>query len=272
MPKAAIIIPIYTEPSELEAISLQQCFSILGAYPIVFVAPQRLENSGLHLRYNDRATFTFLPDSHFESVHTYNELLLSVFFYKLFIDYDYILIYQPDCFVFRDELQYWVEKGYSYIGAPWFAGNSNDPQVDTFIGVGNGGFSLRKVDDCIKVLQSARKVWPFRMYLQQKRRGNILIHWLKSAKRYLFSDSFKTVSRNRNVNEDKIFSAAGKRLGFFKIPLPEEALSFSFEMQPEKLYSMNNQQLPFGCHAWWRYDLEFYIAPIQEFGHDLNLI
>ena len=34
---------------------------------------------------------------------------------------------------------------------------------------------------------------------------------------------------------------------------------------------MNQDRLPFGCHAWFRYDLEFWRPHIEAFGHDLEL-
>ncbi len=38
-------------------------------------------------------------------------------FYKQFLNYEYILIYQLDAFVFKDELNY-CSQGIDYVGAP----------------------------------------------------------------------------------------------------------------------------------------------------------
>ena len=45
---------------------------------------------------------------------------------------------------------------------------------------------------------------------------------------------------------------------FFKIPSPKDAINFSFESNPELLYKMNNECLPFGCHAWEKYGKHFW--------------
>ena len=39
---------------------------------------------------------------------------------------------------------------------------------------------------------------------------------------------------------------------------PREALEFSFELAPRYCFMMNGRRLPFGCHAWFRYDREFW--------------
>jgi len=44
--------------------------------------------------------------------------MMSPAFYDAFKAFDYILIYQLDAFVFRDELEYFCSLGYDYIGAP----------------------------------------------------------------------------------------------------------------------------------------------------------
>lgn len=85
-------------------------------------------------------------------------MLLDPKFYARFADYEFMLIYQTDAYVFRHELQTWCDKGFDYVGAPWTE-NSNEWFQDLIgkkggskIGstifyptAGNGGFSLRSV-------------------------------------------------------------------------------------------------------------------------------
>jgi hypothetical protein len=60
-------------------------------------------------------------------------------------------------------------------------------------------------------------------------------------------------------NEDYFWSfAATKYDTGFRIASVEEALRFSFEVVPRQCFEMNNRQLPFGCHGWAKYDLEFW--------------
>jgi hypothetical protein len=273
MSPVAIVIPVYkNEITAFEAISLQQCFSILGHYPIIFICPKKMESGSFYHDYSNKAQFVFLDDHHFESIISYNHLMLSVWFYKLFMDYNYILIHQLDCFVFKDELLFWVKKEYSYIGAPWFKGSSNEDSVNEFQGVGNGGFSLRKVEDCIKVLKSSKKINSLRSLVEINRNANTSFIWLRALKQYYFSYSFKTIKNNQRINEDKIFSLAAKRCKTYTIPDSKLALAFAFEMQPKKLYKWNNNQLPFGCHAWYKYDLAFFKPIIESFGYTIKKI
>jgi hypothetical protein len=44
----------------------------------------------------------------------------------------------------------------------------------------------------------------------------------------------------------------------FTIAPIETAIKFSFEAQPSLLYQMNSNVLPFGCHAWEKYEPEFW--------------
>jgi len=49
----------------------------------------------------------------------------------------------------------------------------------------------------------------------------------------------------------------------FKRPTVQEALGFAFECFPKQCYEQNNRQLPFGCHAWEKYEPEFWKAFIS---------
>ena len=44
----------------------------------------------------------------------------------------------------------------------------------------------------------------------------------------------------------------------FNIPSVETALGFGFETVPRYCYELTNHRLPFGCHAWEKYDREFW--------------
>lgn len=172
-------------------------------------------------------------DDFFKSVTDYNRLMLSVDFYNRFQNYKYILIYQLDAFVFYDALLQFCELGYDYIGAPWIRGLSDYVNGKrNILYVGNGGFSLRCVESFIRVLKENN------FYEQEKK------------------------------NEDVIFSSVVSEN--FKIAPLEVALEFAFETHVKKCYEMNDHKLPFGCHAWWRYDLKFWKPYIEYFGYDVR--
>jgi hypothetical protein len=67
-------------------------------------------------------------------------------------------------------------------------------------------------------------------------------------------------SKHPPFHEDLFWSFhARKLLPTFKIPTPQEAVAFAFEMAPRYCFRQNSNQLPFGCHAWARYDRDFWI-------------
>lgn len=46
------------------------------------------------------------------------------------------------------------------------------------------------------------------------------------------------------------------KLSFLNTNIPEfnDAIKFAFEKNPSKLYIRNSRQLPFGCHAFMKYE------------------
>jgi hypothetical protein len=175
---------------------------------------------------------------------------MTPFFYKSYKKYDFMLIYQLDVFVFKNELLAWCEKGYDYIGAPWVDEDwpqktynlyleSKNPikkfivrKIDFNKGkklcVGNGGFSLRKVRTFLRISRILK----------------------------LFKGDFSYIE---GLHEDVFWSIyVTKYFKHFNVPSFEEALKFSFENKPSKLYAINNNELPFGCHAWELHDKSFW--------------
>lgn len=93
--------------------------------------------------------FNYIPfdDKWFESVSTYSVFMLTKEFYEKFTSYEFLLIYQLDAWVFRNELEYWCAQGYDYLGAPWFK-----DATTMYSKAGNGGFSLRNVRACLDAI------------------------------------------------------------------------------------------------------------------------
>jgi hypothetical protein len=171
------------------------------------------------------------------------------------MSYQYILIYQLDVFVFRDELEYWCNQGYDYVGAPWITSDEEKPIDIGLWKVGNGGLSLRKISYCMKVLNWKGPVLTYRYYNKIKYLPYIL-GWKNNISYF----------RKSNMNEDALFS------GFLSptylnphLPTPVKAACFAFEKFPSYLFRMCNNQLPFGCHAFHKYEYEeFWKKYIEE--------
>ncbi|NML68062.1 hypothetical protein HHL22_22925 [Hymenobacter sp. RP-2-7] len=203
------------------------------------------------------------------NIAAYNKLKLSRYFYRLFSSYEYLLTYETDAFVFKDELAAWCEKGYDYIGAPWFEDYNLAGTDARLVGVGNSGFSLRKVAAVARVLKRIYYKNPFD-YTSGLRNlikayANTPYRWLRN----LSSENY-TIQTACSLSEDRFYSdVAPLHSPSFAIAPIEEAVKFSFEVRPEVLYKLNGEQLPMGCHAWWRYSFEFWKPIIESYGYTL---
>jgi hypothetical protein len=262
--KVVVVIPVYKNIlSRSELASLMQCKKILGKHPIWLIAPKRI-----NLEYYRDAMqgcdvhFLLLENHHFKNVDYYSKLLLNPLFYRYFDRYIYMLIYQLDAWVFKDDLDMWCDRGFDYIGAPWFE-QFDKASVDSPMlpYAGNGGLSLRNIQSLILVLAykprpSLGKI----MEERQKRRRisnilnmpNYLYYYFRS---YFYANYWLSIDKN----EDFVFvEHVPKVMRNFKLARPEDAMFFSFEMNPRKLYSMTKGVLPFGCHAFEKYDFAFW--------------
>ncbi len=246
--KVAVIIPIYkVHPEAGEIVSLKQCISILKNHPILFIGPKQLDTSSYQEICKDSIPFHLITfdDQYFSGIAGYNQLMLSPGFYETFIGYEYILIYQLDAYVFKDELHYWCDKNFDFIGAPHCPHNNIDGEIRFLSGysrllssfnrifgashkishVGNGGFSLRKTRSCYRLLK-----------------------YMKSR-----------VSKWGQNNEDVFFTYWGNLLHpFFQLPSDDEALHFAVEQSPGEALKKLGNVLPFGCHAFEKYEPELW--------------
>ncbi|MCX6985229.1 MAG: DUF5672 family protein [Lentisphaerae bacterium] len=258
--------------SDYEKLSLTRCRKMLSRYSIIAVLPEKFRDSRKPSEL-EGLKFEYFPDRCFRSTRTYSRLLLSAEFYTRFRSYEYMLIHQADVMVFRDELLEWAEKGYDYIGAPWLAGDSVK-EYNPFVGVGNGGLSLRKISSFIDILEKGEishtfedlHAIPAHFGLRNLMLLKVLMH-MKEKKinlpyRKIFIGFFFT---HRRPNED-IFWGAFARLfsDNFKIPSCDEALKFSVEVNPRRCFEILGRKLPFGCHAWTKCDKEFWEETFQK--------
>ncbi len=257
--RCVVAIPAYkVHLNDLEVISIRQCLSVLKAHDIRLVCPKNLDISvyeQLFAEY-DRVleTIRFAPHF-FQSINGYNSLLLNKAFYECFEQWEYMLLYQPDAFVFRDEVNYWCSQGYDYIGAPWRIVRTT--QIDP-INSGNGGFSLRKVESMIDALTNRRFLLTLEglKYLYEER-GPYRKPYLLFRGMFGFQNSVKSIIEKDLANEDKFFAMQRyRRKSPFKVPNSDVAMYFSFEQDPSYLFKQTGGKLPFGCHAWERYEYD----------------
>jgi hypothetical protein len=206
------------------------------------------------------------PEKFFGSIKAHTRLLLSSRFYEAFQEYQYLLIYHLDALVFSDQLMQWCERDLDYIGAPWL--QCQDSPYVKVPGVGNGGFSLRNIESFLKVINSPRYVVDPTEYWQRFFASKPkYIRYLNLPRKYLkrihaFNSVRWQISRwhkTKWLNEDHFWShEAVKYYPEFRVASVEEGLRFAFEVAPQWCFELNNRELPFGCHAWPRYDRRFW--------------
>jgi hypothetical protein len=243
--QAIVVVPVYKpQPNEREAVSWNRCLEDFTHTPIALVAPEgldltaylpsgRLETRPIHVVRFDPGFFL--------STLTYSRLLLSAGFYQAFASYEFILIYQLDVFVFRDELADWCARGWDYIGAPWVdcewiaeARASWPPETRDNV-VGNGGFSLRRVAPALRLLTE-----------------------------------MPDCAERGGGNEDLFWAFRAPACTPFKIPKLEEATAFAFEVRPDRAFARNGSKLPFGCHGWHHGDmLDFWRPVLKGYGYEV---
>lgn len=258
MKTVAIITHAYYRPhlSADEKISLEHLKKYLNKYDKYLVVPDDVNVNDIK---QNGFRFIKFPRKHFVSAEAYNKLLLSEEYYQAFKDYKFILIYQLDALVFSDRLMYWCHKGYDNISAPWFysiIGFFTHKEGYPISG-GNGGFSLRKVESCLKVLKRVNK--------EAKRSSNQ--SWIRRFWYYLAIITgqshkiwLKARAEEYPFNEDGFWSLeAPKYLSGFKVAPFKVAIRFSFETFPRVCFFFNKRRLPFGCHAWGKYDRGFWL-------------
>ena len=162
MPKIIIIIPVYKKLlTEDEILSLKQCFKVLSKYEIRLACPENLDVSEYNKIIGKTIKTERFAPCLFEGIKGYNELTTNCEFYNRLHDFDFMLIYQLDAWVFTDSLMYWCRQKYDYIGAPWFSDYGSYEGGQQLWTVGNGGFSLRRVKKFLYLTQIAQSKQKF---------------------------------------------------------------------------------------------------------------
>jgi hypothetical protein len=267
MNKAVVVIPVYKPRlSAFEEIALKQCRAVLAKHTIIIVKPQSLV---LDFDGNaDGLSQVSFDDSYFEDIHGYNRLMLSADFYGRFSQYQYMLIYQLDAFVFDDQLNHWCTLGYDYIGAPWFENKLRTNIFDKAIArvknylyvrynvkykdgmpkigkqlagrVGNGGFSLRNISLLTELCVRYKPTIDTYCGLRHA--------WFNE-------DIFWSIELNRKKKQ-------------LNIPPLKKALQFAFETHPDRALGIIEGKLPFGCHAWDK-NTDFWRPYFEQQGYQI---
>lgn len=239
-----VVIPLYKSVLKSEEMaSVEHNLAVLGdRFPVRFLVPDGVDFSAIEERFPmvalERVSDAWLGTRC--GIAGYNRMMLSKAFYDRFSDFDYLLICQPDVWLFRDELEAWCERGYDYVGAPWpekpiyrfgpvrlylklrrrLTPKRKVLRSDLFNRVGNGGLSLRR----IKAFSAA-------------------------CERYAEGIEFFLSESHPLYNEDTFWALIPEGWHY---PSADEARRFAFDLKPALSLELNGGELPFGCHGWFR--------------------
>lgn len=273
-----MIIPVYKTFDNLtvsEKRSFNQALKVFANEDIILALPEKLniKNYDELSMFNNnkklgRAEFS---EMYFEGIEGYNRLLLSCEFYESLSDYEYVLIFQLDAWVFSNALDYWCSKEFFFIGAPVFKNYDENKNLQLEKGTLNGGLSLRAIQPALKILKlffAATSV--FNKVCKVVGSKKIATVVASGICRFKFreiknTDYLRAMWQYGWPNEDivwtKYFPSIFKNI---KLPKVEEAMSFAFDMHPDFLYKLNGSQLPMACHAWEKYKPVFWSKFIKD--------
>lgn len=279
--RVAIVVPLTSRSTFTrdEEISLRHLEFHLGRYDRYFIAPR-----GANVHRPGFRVVTFAR-RFFGSAATHNLLTHSAMMYSAFKRYEYVLIYHLDSLVFSDRLEYWCNAGVDYIGAPWIP-CPQTPWV-TEPRVGNGGFTLMKIDSVLRVLERrdslfSSEYWS-ELLLRNQHLSSPLFEGLELLQRVMPGSSplLERPLRRRRIsldpgahgrNNDYFWSYEAVRyLPSFRVATVEQGLQFAFEAAPRLCFELNGRRLPFGCHAWTKFDRSFWephLLPVDARGDD----
>lgn len=264
--RVAIMVPLPSpQLSEDDEVSMRHLRKFLDHYDKFLLIPEGMEvqMEGFEVKELDR--------KHFGSAANHNRMLYRTDFWEKFADYEYVLMYHLDALVFSDQLEKWCGRGVDYIGSPFL--RCDDAPWVRVERVGNGGFALYRVSSVLKVLWGRYLEEPSKYFedhcwklieLQRKMLKPIraaVPSWLKGRATASLRGQLKKMDHTE-VNErgnDLFFSDRAKHYyPEFKVASLEQGLEFSFEMEPRRCLERSGGRMPFGCHAFGRYDREFW--------------
>ena len=193
----------------------------------------------------------------FSNHSQYNKLCMDKNFYNRFKKYEYILISQTDSIILDDKLDFWCKRSLSYIGGPSYHKKliNKKPKSPKFFC--NGGFSLRKTNDFIRVLESSKIGYPFNYLTIYECLKSGFYRYIKLYLRTLFSKNIykgESFAKNLYIKEDSFWTYFAP-LFYKKYSLPtiDQANSFCFDGNPNFFYKMNKYKLPMALHGPFDY-------------------
>lgn len=232
MKQFVIVIPVYKDKLDcIEEISIKRLIDVIGDknYPIALVCPESLDLS-VYKEYIPSLIEERFDDKYFKSTATYSQLCISYDFYNRFSEFEYMLIYQLDCYLFYDAIEKWCNEGFDYVGGPivstdcgWDTVKKAQKKYQPY--VGNGGFSLRKIETFKDICNPEGE--------------------LRTTYK-LTDDKLQNI-----IWEDKYFCNDLYNIYKMHIPSYSDAVWFGLDMSVDVIYGYFGWKgTPMGCHSW----------------------
>lgn len=267
-PRPVIAVPVHRpEPSADESLALARCQAVLGRHPIRIVHPAGMDSSA-YRRLLPAARPLEVPPGWMASYRAYNRMLVNPSFFRLFRGHSHLLIHEPDALVVSDRLIHWCQQECDYIGAPWFQGFSRSTADAALHGVGNSGFSLFRLQAVEALLHSGHRWYPYRALAAETRvmiRNRPLGQGLGAIKSMVTPLVMMAMGVRRilRCNCDLYWSKFAQLDDpCFRVSDPETAIRFAWEAHPRACLQRCGGELPFGLHAWARYDRAFVVEAL----------
>ena len=243
-----IIVPVYSKLEHFEEVSIRALFSHLSVdkkRDVWFILPGGDNDTRecllgfldkeLNLKPHTDFYIKEYNKKWFKSKYDYSKLLLTHEFYRGWYEAGYrkSFIYQTDCYLFRDEFDKWANTGYTFVGAPVVATNSDWGYYGGY--VGNGGFSMR---DNYKLY--------LLLYRDENNKGNEL--WEKHG------EEFETAVLEKNSDlkyidfEDIFICRMLSKYAHIDIPSAKEASKFAYDRNPFDCKEFYNVACPMVAH------------------------
>jgi len=152
-------------------------------------------------------------------------------------------------------LESWCNRGYDYIGAPWFDDNLSHEEGANLWAVGNGGFSLRKISAFRNLFVTSKNLFGLKQLSKKMKLNHKGFLWVLKAWIFGYENNFQFLLSEWTDAEDLFYCLRLSETKLkLKVPELKDAIDFAFEQSPGYLFELNNNTLPFGCHAWNRYE------------------
>lgn len=243
--KVGVVIISHRESlSENEILSLRQCMNIFRSRPIYICCSTHFDTrvyTDVAAEFDTDCRIIRMDPVFFHVDQTRQLLMRTPQFYNYFTDFEYVLTYQLDCWVFRDDLDNFCESGYDYLCAP-LVEECKDISTQNFIlpEIIISGLMMTKVSAMIKCI-----------YMQLR---DDLMHNYKSilSKPYI-SDKKSMGSYLTSINSE------------FKTAPEDICMEFAFGAKPRQFYE-KIKKLPCCCKGYVYHDKEFWskFIPIAE--------